>query len=111
MPRPWNDPKNGVPVPPEERSEVAIVGGGPAGAALAIRLAEGGIDVALFERWPAPRAVAAGPEGLRNVQPRGRTGKSLGTRGLAGMTYGSGEWAMRDLNPRPRACEARALTS
>jgi hypothetical protein len=21
------------------------------------------------------------------------------------------EWAMRDLNPRPRACEARALTS
>jgi hypothetical protein len=21
------------------------------------------------------------------------------------------QWAMRDLNPRPRACEARALTS
>jgi flavin-dependent dehydrogenase len=60
MPRPWNDPKNGVSVPPEERSEVAIVGGGPAGAALAIRLAEGGIDVALFERWPAPRWRAAG---------------------------------------------------
>lgn len=47
-------------MPPEERAEVAIVGGGPAGAALAIRLAEGGADVALFERWPTPRWRAAG---------------------------------------------------
>lgn len=47
-------------MPPEERVEVAIVGGGPAGAALAIRLGERGMDVALFERWPAPRWRAAG---------------------------------------------------
>ncbi len=47
-------------MPPEERAEVAIVGGGPAGAALAIRLADRGVEVALFERWPAPRWRAAG---------------------------------------------------
>jgi flavin-dependent dehydrogenase len=40
--------------------EVAIVGGGPAGAALAIRLASAGREVALFERTPAPRWRAAG---------------------------------------------------
>ncbi|MDQ3493204.1 MAG: NAD(P)/FAD-dependent oxidoreductase, partial [Chloroflexota bacterium] len=44
----------------EQDVEVAIVGGGPAGAALAIRLAEHGIDVAVFERWPGPRWRAAG---------------------------------------------------
>lgn len=47
-------------MPPDERAEIAIVGGGPAGAALAIRLATDGVDVALFERWPAPRWRAAG---------------------------------------------------
>lgn len=41
-------------------TDVAIVGGGPAGAALAIRLAEQGIDVTLFERWPSPRWRASG---------------------------------------------------
>jgi menaquinone-9 beta-reductase len=39
---------------------VAIVGGGPAGAALAIRLADRGIEAVLFERLPAPRWRAAG---------------------------------------------------
>lgn len=47
-------------MPPDESAEIAVVGGGPAGAALAIQLAERGIDVALFERWPAPRWRAAG---------------------------------------------------
>lgn len=40
--------------------EVAIVGGGPAGAALAIRLASAGVEVAVFERLPAPRWRACG---------------------------------------------------
>jgi menaquinone-9 beta-reductase len=40
--------------------DFAIVGGGPAGAALAIRLADAGRDVALFERLPQPRWRAAG---------------------------------------------------
>lgn len=53
-----------------ERVEVAIVGGGPAGAVLAARLASAGLEVAVFERSPAwhwraggvfasPAAVAA----------------------------------------------------
>lgn len=40
--------------------DIAIVGGGPAGAALAVRLADAGRDVALFERLPQPRWRAAG---------------------------------------------------
>lgn len=38
-----------------QRAEVAVVGGGPAGAALAARLAGAGHEVVLFERWPEPR--------------------------------------------------------
>jgi menaquinone-9 beta-reductase len=41
-------------------AEVAIVGGGPAGAALAIRLARRGIETVVFERLPRPRWRAAG---------------------------------------------------
>ena len=41
-------------------SEVAIVGGGPAGAALAIRLAAHGLAVTLFERHASPRWHASG---------------------------------------------------
>jgi flavin-dependent dehydrogenase len=41
-------------------AEVAIVGGGPAGAALAIRLATAGVEVAVFERQPEPRWNACG---------------------------------------------------
>ena len=43
-----------------ETAEVAIVGGGPAGTALAIHLASEGIEVALFERQPEPRWRASG---------------------------------------------------
>lgn len=43
-----------------ERREVAIVGGGPAGAAVAIRLARRGRDVLLLERSPAWRWRACG---------------------------------------------------
>jgi flavin-dependent dehydrogenase len=46
---------------PETRDvDVAIVGGGPSGAALATRLALAGREVALFERWPEPRWRASG---------------------------------------------------
>jgi flavin-dependent dehydrogenase len=40
--------------------EVAVVGGGPAGAAVAVHLADAGHEVAVFERLPAPRWRAAG---------------------------------------------------
>lgn len=58
------------------RSEVAIVGGGPAGAALAIRLAGQGIDVTMFERDAAPRWHASG------VYSSPRTRERLSTLGL-----------------------------
>jgi flavin-dependent dehydrogenase len=43
-----------------ERVDVAIVGGGPAGAALATRLARGGVPVVVLERTPAWRWRAGG---------------------------------------------------
>lgn len=43
-----------------ERVEVAIVGGGPAGASLAARLADAGRDVVVLERAPAWRWHACG---------------------------------------------------
>jgi flavin-dependent dehydrogenase len=45
---------------PLHTAAVAVVGGGPAGAATAARLAESGLDVVLFERRPAPRWRASG---------------------------------------------------
>lgn len=44
----------------DQSTEVAIVGGGPAGAALGIQLATRGIEVAIFERWRSPRWRASG---------------------------------------------------
>lgn len=44
----------------ERDAEIAVVGGGLAGAAIATRLARAGHDVALFERLPAPRWRACG---------------------------------------------------
>lgn len=43
-----------------DSAAVAIVGGGPAGAALAIRLASAGIEVAVFERLVEPKWRACG---------------------------------------------------
>jgi flavin-dependent dehydrogenase len=45
---------------PLRTAAVAVVGGGPAGAATAARLAASGLDVVLFERRPAPRWRASG---------------------------------------------------
>ncbi len=48
-------------MPHAERSaEVAVVGGGPAGAAIAMRLAAAGHEVVLFERFREPRWRACG---------------------------------------------------
>lgn len=63
-----------------DRTEVAIAGGGTAGAALAIRLATAGRDVVLFERRPVPRWRAAG------VYTSPRTRGWLGMLGLDAAT-------------------------
>lgn len=44
----------------ERRIDVAIIGGGPAGAATAIGLARAGVEVAVFERTRAPKWRACG---------------------------------------------------
>ena len=58
-----------------ERREVAVVGGGPAGAAVAIGLARAGRDVVLFERQAAYRWRACGvfssPVTLRELRRLG----------------------------------------
>lgn len=65
-----------------DRCEVAIVGGGPAGAALAIRLARAGRDVVLFERQPAYRwhagGVFSGPAAVRELALLGVDAVGLG---------------------------------
>lgn len=45
---------------PLHTAAVAVVGGGPAGAVTAARLADRGLEVVLFERRPAPRWRASG---------------------------------------------------
>ncbi|HET7725815.1 MAG TPA: NAD(P)/FAD-dependent oxidoreductase [Candidatus Limnocylindrales bacterium] len=60
---------------PREEADVAIVGGGPSGAALALRLARAGRDVLLVERAPAWRWRAAGvfssPAAMRELRALG----------------------------------------
>jgi flavin-dependent dehydrogenase len=51
-------------------TEIAIVGGGPAGAGLAIRLARAGHEVVLFERWPQVRWRACGVFASPLTRPR-----------------------------------------
>ena len=47
-----------------------------------------------------------------NVQSAANLGKTCASGTFEGTARApAGKWAMRDLNPRPRACEARALTS
>ncbi len=60
---------------------VAIVGAGVAGAAAAIRLAERGIDVTLYEAVPEPRPIGAGlllqPTGQRVLAAMGLLDEAL----------------------------------
>ncbi len=64
-----------------ERREVVIVGGGPAGAATAIRLARAGRDVLLLERAPAWRwracGVFASPAAVHELQRLGLSAETI----------------------------------
>lgn len=71
-------------MPKPETAEVAIVGGGPAGAAMAIRLATAGHEVVLFERLREARWRACG------VYASPRTRARLSALGL-------GDAQLRDL--------------
>lgn len=69
-----------------ERVDVAIVGGGPGGAALAARLADAGRDVLVLERAPAWRwracGVFASPAALAALRRTGLDGATI--RAVAG---------------------------
>jgi flavin-dependent dehydrogenase len=64
-----------------ESHEVAIVGGGPAGSALAIRLARAGRDVVVLERSPQPAwragGVFASPAAMSRLRALGLDGPTL----------------------------------
>ena len=64
-----SDRRRGL-VRPVEQVEVAIVGGGPAGAALAARLADAGREVVVLERSPTWRWRAAGSSLARGASRR-----------------------------------------
>jgi flavin-dependent dehydrogenase len=72
-----------LPMQPAERTaEVAVVGGGPAGAAIAVRLAAAGHEVVLFERFREPRWRACG------VYASPRTRARLSALGLSDAQIG-----------------------
>jgi flavin-dependent dehydrogenase len=67
----------------DEQVEVAVVGGGPAGAAIAIRLARAGREVVLLERDPAWRwragGVFASPAAVTALRRLGMTPDEIAT--------------------------------
>lgn len=96
-----------------QQVEVAIVGGGPAGAALATRLALSGREVVLFERLAAPRWRAGGvyssPLTRRRLASLGLATEQLDAliRPIAGMVVRSADGrasARLEYEPPATAC-------
>jgi flavin-dependent dehydrogenase len=70
-----------------ERADVLVIGGGPAGAAAAARLAAGGLRVVLAERHPEPRPQVCGEylsgAAAAELEQLGLAPSRLGARALA----------------------------
>jgi flavin-dependent dehydrogenase len=68
------------------KTEIAVVGGGPAGLAAALALSQVGRQVHVFERadWPQDRACGEGilPDGLKHLQALGVTPKGMPLHGI-----------------------------
>lgn len=92
--------------------EVAIVGGGPAGAALAIQLARAGHEAVVFERWQQPRWRACGvfssPLTRRRLASLGLSSEELREliRPISGMAVEttSGATCLLTYPPSAHAC-------
>lgn len=110
--KPWMPPpRRWTPSPGEPAAEVldvAIVGAGQAGLALALALRHLGIEATLFDRAPAgfegPWATTARMETLRS--PKELTGPALGLPALTFRAwfeaqFGADAWAALDKIPRP----------
>ncbi|HKX84012.1 MAG TPA: NAD(P)/FAD-dependent oxidoreductase [Pyrinomonadaceae bacterium] len=67
------------------RSAIAIIGGGPAGSSVAIRLARSGLDVTIIEKEKFPRPKLCGefisPECMRHFEDIGVVHELLGSGG------------------------------
>jgi geranylgeranyl reductase family protein len=74
---------------PRRTVDVAVVGGGPAGAAAAYWLASAGVEVVLFERKHYPRDKTCGdgltPRSLRQLDDMGLAGALLGAHRYEGL--------------------------
>lgn len=101
-----------------ERVDVAIVGGGPAGAAAALTLARAGVATVVFERAPMPRDKVCGDllgtEAIASLRRIGFSARALADaypitgavlHGTNGATYGASESTDR----APHASDARAV--
>lgn len=77
------------------RTSALIVGGGPAGAAAAIALAQAGAAPELIERYPAPRDMVCGGflgwDALAALRRLGIEASELGARPISRMRLISGE--------------------
>ncbi|QZN98876.1 FAD-dependent oxidoreductase [Chenggangzhangella methanolivorans] len=98
------------------RHDVAIIGGGPAGAALAAELAAAGRDVALIEREAAPRDKVCGeflsPEAVAVLDRLGIDLAALGAVPIRGVGISRGSWrSERPLPYRAMSLSRRAPTS
>jgi flavin-dependent dehydrogenase len=96
----------------ERELDVAVVGGGIAGAATAILLARSGHEVSLFERLPAPKWRACGvytsPDSRDRLHRLGVPTDELGglLRPIAGMTVETIDGARCRLDYRSEGCAA-----
>jgi flavin-dependent dehydrogenase len=92
------------------RHDVAIIGGGPAGAALAAELAAAGRDVALIEREAEPRDKVCGeflsPEAVAMLDRLGIDLAALGAVPIRSVGISRGSWR----NERPLPYRAMSLS-
>lgn len=92
------------------RHDVAIIGGGPAGAALAADLAAAGRDVALIEREAEPRDKVCGeflsPEAVAMLDRLGIDLAALGAVPIRRVGISRGRWR----NERPLPYRAMSLS-
>ncbi len=90
-----------------ERAEIAVIGGGPAGAAAAIRLARAGRDVLLIERSPAATHKLCGEfvsgEALAALRGLGIDAAGLGAVPLATIRLSAGNLVAEAALPFPAA--------
>ena len=76
--------------------DVAVIGGGPAGAALAARLAGAGVSVAVLEKSAFPRAKVCGEfiaaSGVRALRELGLPPAALRATALRRIALWTGDW-------------------